>query len=234
MDVRRRIALCLIVALMAGCQGSHNCSMCGPAVSHLSGSLSGLVGYRLKLQNGATPLDSTFDGAQANGTNVVFGTANFNTNYDITVQTQPTSPSQTCTVKNGTGNTGSGDVTNIVVTCTTNPPRFLYVANRGSGDVSAYTIDAVSGNLTPVAGSPFATGGSPVAIAVDPTGAYAYVANQSSGTISGFAIDRNSGALTPITGSPFGTPVSPSALAVDPSSSFVYVTANGGSGVIST
>src|SRR6516162_4702273 len=124
------------------------------------------------------------------------------------------------------------DVTNIIVTCTTNPPRFLYVANRGSGDVSAYTIDAASGNLTPVAGSPFATGGNPVAIAVDPTGAYAYVANQSSSSISVFAIDRNSGALTPVAGSPFGTPVGPSALAIDPSSSFVYVTASSNSGVI--
>jgi 6-phosphogluconolactonase (cycloisomerase 2 family) len=87
-------------------------------------------------------------------------------------------------VANGTGTAGTTNVTNIAVTCTTNPPRFLYVANRGSNDVSGYTIDPVAGALTAIAGSPFAAGGNPVAIAVDPTGAYVFVVNQLSATVS--------------------------------------------------
>jgi hypothetical protein len=35
---------------------------------------------------------------------------------------------------------------------------FAYVANQGSNDVSAYTINATTGALTPVTGSPFAAG----------------------------------------------------------------------------
>jgi 6-phosphogluconolactonase len=43
---------------------------------------------------------------------------------------------------------------------------FLYAVNFNSNDVSAYTI-ASSGALTPVAGSPFAAGGQPHAVAID-------------------------------------------------------------------
>jgi 6-phosphogluconolactonase len=36
--------------------------------------------------------------------------------------------------------------------------KFAYVVNDSSNDVSAYTIEASSGALTQVQGSPFATG----------------------------------------------------------------------------
>jgi hypothetical protein len=39
--------------------------------------------------------------------------------YAVTVFHQPTSPAQTCTVTNGTGMMGSGNVTNVAVTCAT-------------------------------------------------------------------------------------------------------------------
>jgi len=190
--------------------------------------LSGLVGYRLTLQNGANPLKSPLNGPGANGSGILFGTANRNSNYNITVRTQPTTPSQTCVVANGTGNTGNGNVTNIAVTCTINPPRFLYVANRGAGNVSGFSINAAGGALTPIPGSPFASGANPVSIAVDPTGAYAYIANQSSGSISAFTIDRTSGALVAVGGSPYGTPLNPTSVAIDPSGAFVFVTSSSG------
>src|SRR5450432_1342196 len=159
-----RLATLLAALLITGCHKGYGCLLCGPFSANLEGSLSGLVGSRLVLQNNSTPLKE-LDGQGSNGTQVLFGTANFNTGYNITVLTQPTNPSQTCVVMNGTGTTGNSDVTNIAVTCTINPPRFLYVANRGSGDVSAYSIDATSGALAPIPGSPFTTGGAPVAIA---------------------------------------------------------------------
>jgi len=40
--------------------------------------------------------------------------------YNVTVLTQPASPSQTCVVTNGSGTVGSSNVTNVAVTCTTN------------------------------------------------------------------------------------------------------------------
>ncbi len=44
--------------------------------------------------------------------------------------------------------------------------HFLYAVNFNSNDVSAYTVSA-TGALTPVAGSPFAVGTQPHAIAID-------------------------------------------------------------------
>src|SRR5208283_2337202 len=217
-NLRKFVALVGISAL-AACSGGSDlgggslvCATCATADS-LGGTLSGLVGSRLTLQNNSMTL-SQLNGPAANGTNLVFGTADFNTTYNITVATQPTNPSQTCVVANGTGTaTGSvgsaSSVTNITVTCTTNPPRFIYVANRGSNNVSAYTVDATSGMLAVIAGSPFTAGNLPVAIGVDATGTYAYVANQTDATISAFTIDRTSGALKVVSGSPFTTGPAP-------------------------
>jgi 6-phosphogluconolactonase len=232
MTFRRALALCLITASLASCNGTTpGCSKCGPTTVNLGGSVSGLVGFRLALQNGATPLNIPLNGSDANGAQV-FGMVNINTGYNITVKTQPTSPSQTCLVANGMGTTGNTAVSNINVTCTTNSPRFLYVVNRGSGNVSGYTIDATAGSLAPIAGSPFVAGGNPVAIVVDSTGSYAYVVNQLSANISAFTIDRTTGALTPA-GAVIGTGSSPTSVAIDPSSSYVYVSGGGNSGTVS-
>ena len=59
-------------------------------------------------------------------------------------------------------------------------PRNSYASNN----VSAYTINAGTGALTPVAGSPFAAGTNPVSVTVAPSGAFAYVANEGSNNVS--------------------------------------------------
>jgi len=107
-------------------------------------------------------------------------------------------------------------------------PKIAYSANFGSatapvssGNVSAYTVDAVSGALNAVAGSPFLAGMNPSAVAVDPTHRFAYVTNFGDNTVSVFTI-ASSGALAPV-GS-FATGLGPRALAVDPTGRFLYVT----------
>src|SRR5689334_12985514 len=45
--------------------------------------------------------------------------------------------------------------------------RFLYVANAGSSNISAFVIDAATGKGTAIAGSPFATDTTPVQVIVD-------------------------------------------------------------------
>jgi len=108
--------------------------------------------------------------------------------------------------------------------------RFAYVANGdlgGSNNVSAYTIDAATGALTLVAGSPFAAGTGPLSVTVDPSGKFAYVANSGffggASNVSAYTIDATSGALTPIAGSPFAAGTGPLSVTVDPSDRFVYV-----------
>lgn len=91
---------------------------------------------------------------------------------------------------------------------------FLFVANQGSGNVSAFTIGG-GGGLTPAAGSPFASGSGaasqPAGATVDPTGNFLYISNQADGTVSGFRITTSgatAGALTSL-GAPLATGVRP-------------------------
>jgi len=90
--------------------------------------------------------------------------------------------------------------------------RFAYVANANSNTISGYTIDASSGALTPLPGSPFAAGTFLASVAVDPSGRFAYVANNGSNTISGYTIDASTGVLTPLPGSPFAAGSGPTAV----------------------
>jgi 6-phosphogluconolactonase (cycloisomerase 2 family) len=100
-------------------------------------------------------------------------------------------------------------------------PRFAYVVNAGDADVSAYTINAITGALTPV-GAKVGSGNVPNSVAVDPSSRFAYVANFSSGNISAYTINASTGALTPVAPNvPAGR--GPSSVTVDPSGRFVYV-----------
>ena len=89
--------------------------------------------------------------------------------------------------------------------------KFLFVANNGdldvptNGSVSAFTIDATSGAITPVAGSPFTAGPNPKRLATDPSGKFLYATNEDSDNMSVFSIDAKTGVLTTVTGSPFAT-----------------------------
>jgi hypothetical protein len=79
----------------------------------IGGAVSGLSGSGLVLQdNGGDSYSVTGNGAFTFATKIANGSA-----YAVTVKTQPSSPSQTCTVAHGTG-TASGNVTNVTVTCT--------------------------------------------------------------------------------------------------------------------
>src|SRR5260370_4074690 len=105
-------------------------------------------------------------------------------------------------------------------------PKFAYVANENSSNVSAYAIDRTTGALTSVPGSPFAAGSLPFSVAVDPSGNFAYVANFASNNVSAYTIDRTTGALSPVPGSPFAATTNPFSVSADPSANFAYV-ANG-------
>jgi 6-phosphogluconolactonase len=108
--------------------------------------------------------------------------------------------------------------------------KFAYVANYGygsNGNVSAYTINATSGALTPVFGSPFEAGFEPEGVVVDPKGKFAYVSNCGSGTVSAYKINAATGALKQVAGSPFSSGYGPQDLVVDSIGKFMYVASNG-------
>jgi hypothetical protein len=77
--------------------------------------------------------------------------------------------------------------------------RFLYVANQQSRDVSGYSINALTGRLSLVPGSPFPiepAGHGPWAISVDPTGHFADVAELNSTVVIRYRIDPSTGTLS--------------------------------------
>ena len=102
--------------------------------------------------------------------------------------------------------------------------QFLFASNDRSGSVSVYSVDD-SGNLTLVAGSPFATGsGNPAGMDTDTPGRFLYVASSGlnfnfPGQVSVFAIGSDGG-LSLVSGLPFTTHLNGSleALAAFPSS----------------
>ncbi len=110
---------------------------------------------------------------------------------------------------------------------------FLYVANRATDNVSAFSLNISTGALTEISGSPFSValngGDGSRSLAVDPAGNFLYVANEFSADVSVLAIDSG-GALTEISGSPYatGTPGTNGSytVAVDSSGAFLYVTNN--------
>jgi len=106
-----------------------------------------------------------------------------------------------------TGGTGAGGgffASNRITTAVVKD--FLYAGNSGSNNVSAFSIDPVTGVLTSVPSSPFATGGVADSIGMSltatPDDKFLIAANGASMTISVFSVAAN-GALSPVAGSPF-------------------------------
>ena len=110
--------------------------------------------------------------------------------------------------------------------------RFVFVANEGSNDVSAFAVDPTTGALTAVPGSPFAAGTDPQAFAFDGSGSL-YVTNAGSDNVSAYSIDGNTGALTPQPGSPVAGGTGPTSIIFDPDGEQLYVANHGGSNDIS-
>jgi len=106
-----------------------------------------------------------------------------------------------------TGGTGAGGgffasprITTAVV------KDFLYAANGGSNNVTAFTINPVTGVLTAVAGSPFATGGVAdgvgISLTATPDDKFLIAANGLSMNLTVFSIAAD-GSLSQVPGSPF-------------------------------
>jgi hypothetical protein len=80
----------------------------------VGGNISGLTGSVTLRNNGGDSLVRTTNGGFAFGTALTTGSA-----YAVTVFSQPAG--QTCTVAGGSGTIASANVTNVGVTCVTNP-----------------------------------------------------------------------------------------------------------------
>jgi 6-phosphogluconolactonase len=100
---------------------------------------------------------------------------------------------------------------------------FAYVANL-VGNVTAFSINFSTCELTRIPGSPYPAGSFPTSVATDPAGKFLYVTNSGSNNISAYSINSSTGALTPLIGSPIPTGVFPSSVTVHPTGTFAFAT----------
>lgn len=157
------LALASAVALMS-CSGANNSKNSASSTATedftVKVTVTGLQGSGLALQdNGADNLSVT-----ANGTFGFSEALPSGSTYKITVLTQPTKPSQTCAVTNGTGTIGNADVTNIQVACTT----------------STYSIGGTVAGYAGYTGLTLEDNGGP-ALAITANGAFTFPARIASG-----------------------------------------------------
>src|SRR5690606_7104144 len=110
---------------------------------------SGLV---LSLNGGAQTLPVGANGSFTFPTALASGAE-----YHVTVATQPSGPTQTCTVSNGDGTVGSANVTNVGVSCSTN-------AYEVGGSVAGLVGNSVTLSLN----------GGQQTLVVDENGAFAF------------------------------------------------------------
>jgi 6-phosphogluconolactonase (cycloisomerase 2 family) len=122
---RAMTSLLFVSVLLVGCGGGGGGSDAvtappppPPATTYtIGGSLSGLTGNGLVLQNNAG--DNLNVAAKA--TSFTFPTAIANgAAYAVTVLTQPSNPAQTCTVSSGSGTVPGANVTMVAIACTVN------------------------------------------------------------------------------------------------------------------
>jgi 6-phosphogluconolactonase len=99
--------------------------------------------------------------------------------------------------------------------------QFAYVASTNSENLLGFRIDAVTGDLTPVPGSPFATGQlGNHSVVIDQAGRFVYVISGEDNVI-GYKIEPFTGRLTPIPGGTFVI-THVQALAIDPLGQYAY------------
>ena len=173
----------------------------------------------------ASPSDN---GGQSNGVTQFTLTYNTGTVVSLTAATTAgghsfstwtgcdTASNLTCTVTMGADRTVTANYGS--------KPAFAYVANQFSGDVSAYTVDAVSGALAPI--SSFAADLSPTSIASSPSGRCVYVANSGGGSsiISVFSVNTSDGSLVAGPGVPLSLDeFIPYSIAIHLSGKYMYV-----------
>ena len=189
MKTRLGAALLIAAACLSGCGGGPTSS--APPVPvptyTISGTIVGLTGSGLVLRlngTGNLPVNPNAT-AFTFTTQLASGAA-----YTASVLTQPTTPSQTCTVTNGSGTVGSANVVGISVSCTTNSftiggtvsgllSASLVLRNNGGNDLAITSNGVFTFSTAILSGSTYA-----VTVLTQPTApAQNCLVTNSSGTL---------------------------------------------------
>jgi 6-phosphogluconolactonase len=232
--MKARILLALVLAGgVAGCSsgaGKQFVYVAGPGAPevfqfqmHSNGSLSALDPGNAA--SGTTPAavvvhpsgDFAYIANSAGNTVTLLSVNRGNGQLTVPVNSSPIPPPTPSNIFN----TGAGPVAIAISPHGT----FLYVVNKGSGDVSAFTVDPTNGNLGAVQGSPFSTGmPHPGSITILPNTDIILVTDATVGAISAFNAGTNGALTLALANSPVGGPGSaPSFIAAEPTGHFFYI-----------
>ena len=184
---------------------------CTPTLFGISGTLTGLTGAGLVLQNGGDSVSVAAGATQFTLPSHAAGTA-----YAVSVKTQPAG--QLCVVSAGSGTLGSQAVSDIQVACN---GHTLYVAGNGSNVVDVLPLDATgmpaAASITQVAADPY-----PRRLVTSPDARHLYVLADGADAIDLYDIGAD-GTLTrhavPIS---VATGINPIGLGVTPDGRFLY------------
>jgi len=121
----------IVYLILTGCgDGSRGPGAAAITAHSIGGIVSGLTGSGLVLQdNGGNDLSVAGDGNFSFSSSIASGAP-----YAVTIRSQPSSPSEVCTVTNGTGTVGTTNITDVSITC-------------------AVSVFNVGGNVSGLAGS---------------------------------------------------------------------------------
>lgn len=108
--------------------------------------------------------------------------------------------------------------------------QFVYTTLTATNQVAGFSINSSTGALTPVPGSPFTTGQTPLSLTAA-IGETLFVSNSKDGDLSGYSVDATSGILTPLANSPF--PIRAGALTTNFSGNYLYASQADGMAVYS-
>jgi hypothetical protein len=166
------VAYVALAALTVACSSSNDVDIVpdagadsGPDLFAIGGTVNGLAGTGLVLENGGEELPISSNGPFTFAKRVTAGGA-----FRIAVKTQPSSPPQVCTVSGGDGSVVAGDARAAVVNCSTSTFTLggtvsglagagLVLQNNGGDDL------AIGANGTFAFGKPVSAG-SPYAVTV--------------------------------------------------------------------
>ncbi len=121
--------------------------LCSTNTYTISATVSGYAGTGLVLMDNGGNLTN----ATANGTYVFTTPIASGATYNVGVSSQPTGPSQTCSVTSGTGTVTSANITNVTVLCSTNTYTISGTVSGMTG--TGLTLQDNGGDTLAIAGN---------------------------------------------------------------------------------
>lgn len=151
-------------------------------------------------------------------------------NLDVNINLPTGSYSTVVQAWDNCGGVGKTTVNITVSKIILPPPKFLYATEFSAGAIAEYTVNPLTGSISPTSQRSISAHTQPVDISPDLGGYRLYAANLGSNDADAYFINRSNGTLSQVPGSPFALPGPGLRVVVHPSGHFVYVSSSNSGG----